>query len=272
MVRLLLLTLASTGYACPREPLEWLPHSYATPSEALQAVQAAFAEPSARTDTEIAGAIVARGTRFVVSAERGCRGHDQIRFRLPSRSVALWHTHGRPTAFSHVFSEHDAAVVRTTGLPFFLVAEHAVRVLDGPSLRRGLVRVRGSLRRVAGYRGRPYPIASFRQRFDQPVRSPVAKRPAYDGHAPRDGLVDDDPIAPDALQDVGSRNDAAGASGQERQDVGDDGLQAPTTSAAAELAAYRIEAPATQLKTPRALHSKSTPQTARDAPPADVYH
>jgi hypothetical protein len=50
---------------------------------------------------------------------------DRVRFRIPvpddHELIAFWHTHGAPGHHRELFSPDDAALVRETGLPFFLI-------------------------------------------------------------------------------------------------------------------------------------------------------
>lgn len=124
---------------------------------------AEFVAESERRDIEFAGAIVPIADHYRLTYKRGCDSADTIRFEVPSSAVALWHTHGRMDEEArHYFSEADADVVRTTGLPFYLLDRNSVQVLTPDDVDTP-VRLRTARRmiRVHAYRGEQFALRSL---------------------------------------------------------------------------------------------------------------
>ncbi len=128
------------------------------PSEMTAVVTAAklYAQRSAALDVEFVGAVYyADSGTYRVVVGRGCALDDGFRFRLPriagARPVALWHTHGAAGAARDLFSPADAATVRDTGLPFYLVtAAGGVLVLRDNEVWQRVRRDSGSSMRIRG--------------------------------------------------------------------------------------------------------------------------
>jgi len=136
--------------------LDW---SAETLADGLTELREQFLDDSRRFDREHVGAVLrAPDGRIRFTHGVGRPGQDRVSFRTRFSGdfelLGFWHTHGAHGDHRELFSPDDAALVRETGLPFYLIDPGgAMRVLRPEDLRRGLT---GSWS-AAGSRLRPPP-------------------------------------------------------------------------------------------------------------------
>lgn len=122
----------------------------------LNRVKDQFLDASIREDAEYVGAVLRDPAGSITFTQgNGEPGQDRVTFRIQRPSdtelVGLWHTHGAHGPTRAVFSPTDAALVRQTGLPFYLITPQGeIRVLRPEHVegRQTGTRVEGSLSRL----------------------------------------------------------------------------------------------------------------------------
>ena len=161
LTSLLMAYVAPTADACSSST-SWHALRFTSVENATLAASEFVAE-SYRRDIEFAGAIVPMADHYRLTYKRNCSSTDTIQFEVPSSAVALWHTHGRMDEESrHYFSEADAEVVRTTGLPFYLLDRNSVQVLTPDDIHEPVpIRTARRTIRVHAYRGEQFALRTL---------------------------------------------------------------------------------------------------------------
>ena len=113
-------------------PLGW---QTASIESGLSRLKDEFLDESVQLDTEYVGAVLRNADgSFEFTHGQGKPGQDKVSFRIrrpeDAELVGLWHTHGSHGPTRAIFSPTDAELVRTTGLPFYLITpDGEIRVL-----------------------------------------------------------------------------------------------------------------------------------------------
>jgi hypothetical protein len=156
----ILLATNTSVSACLIEDVRLDPALHSAEHVALRRLIDEHAVRSRRTDTEFVGALYRTSNGVRTSVAANCAGDDAFAVRLPVPPgwtlIALWHTHGASGTLRDHFSEDDVALVKRTGLPFYLItASGGLRVLrlTTSSKQRALTRSTSLMPRLRAHPG-----------------------------------------------------------------------------------------------------------------------